>query len=73
MGAFATVVDGGVVVVFGTSVEVVVGAAVVDEATTGVDDSAAVLSALSFSDEHAASNDITTRAVAAAPADRPFR
>ena len=60
-------------VVVETGVEVVVvGVAVVDE-VAGIDDSAAELSALFSSDEHAASSDITTRADAAAPTDPPFR
>ena len=61
------------VVVFDTGWEVVaVGVAVIDE-VTGIDGSAAELSALFSSDEHAASSAITISAVAAVLSDRPFR
>ena len=52
--------------------EVVVGAGIVDETVVG-EGSTVGLSALPLSEEQAASSDITTSAVAAAPLERPLR
>ncbi|MCZ4566986.1 hypothetical protein [Rhodococcus erythropolis] len=52
--------------------EVVVGEGIVDETVVG-EGSTVVLSALPLSEEQAASSDITTSAVAAAPMERPLR
>ncbi|CAN5255602.1 hypothetical protein BH09ACT9_BH09ACT9_13720 [soil metagenome] len=69
-GGVATALDG--VTVCEADAEVVVGEGIVDETVVGVG-STVGFSVLPLSEEQAASSDITTSAVAAAPLERPLR